>query len=326
MDKRLLKTAGLSACLVLSGCVFNINNINIPSQIQPLVEKKINGSGAEKILLMELSGSISEEPKKGMFSSALSPVARIKEELERAEADSAVRAVVLRINSPGGTVTASDMIYHEILAFKKKTGKKVIASITNLGASGGYYVAMAADRVFVHPTTVTGSIGVIMVSINASGLLEKIGVSGTAITSGEYKDMGSPFRPMTEEDRALFQGIIDEMYGRFVSVVADGRPNLTEDEIRRAADGRVYTGEQAMKLGLVDDVGYLEDAVDSAKAHAGIKDATLIRYHRPGVYTSNIYTGAPGAPPSVNLVNLDLGSFIEAGVPQFLYMWLPETE
>ncbi|HEY5648365.1 MAG TPA: signal peptide peptidase SppA, partial [Nitrospiria bacterium] len=320
------KISAVMACfLMLTGCIVHMNNINIPAAIQPLEEHVLSGEGGDKILMMDISGSITDQGKKGMFSSSLSPVARIKEELDKAASDSAVRAVILRINSPGGTVTASDMIYNELLSFKRKTNKKIIVSITNLGASGAYYIAMAADRIFVHPTTVTGSIGVIMVSMNASGLLEKIGVSGHAIKSGEHKDMGSPFRPMTEEDRMLFQEIIDEMYARFVDVVEGGRPNLSRDEILRAADGRVYTGQQALELGLVDEVGYIENAIESAKARARIKNARVVRYIRPGEYKENIYAGIPGGKPTVNLINLDMGSLVEAGVPQFLYMWLPNN-
>lgn len=329
MKNRIMKLAGILmipfTVVFLSGCIFHVNTINLPSGIRPLEEHVLFGEGGDKILLMELSGSISNQGEKGMFGSTLSPVARIKEELDKAASDSAVRAVILRINSPGGTVTASDMIYNEILSFKRKTNKKVITIFTNLGASGAYYIAMATDRIFVHPTTITGSIGVIMVSMNASGLLEKIGVSGMVIKSGEHKDMGSPLRPMTDADRVLFQEIIDEMYDRFIEVVKGGRPNLSEEEIIRAADGRVYTGKQALELGLVDEIGYIENAIESAKARAMIKKARVVRYVRPGAYKENIYAGIPAGSPTLNLINIDLGSLIEAGVPQFLYMWLPNN-
>lgn len=327
MKNKIIKLGGFLiipfTAVFLSGCVFHVNNINLPSGIKPLEEHVLSGEGADKILLMDISGSISNQGEKGMFGSSLSPVARIKEELDKAASDPAVGAIILRINSPGGTVTASDMIYNEILSFKRKTNKKVITIFTNLGASGAYYIAMATDRIFVHPTTVTGSIGVIMVSMNASGLLEKVGVSGMVIKSGEHKDMGSPFRPMTDADRALFQEIIDEMYGRFIEVVMGGRPNLSEEEIIRAADGRVYTGQQALELGLVDEIGYMDNAIESAKARVMIKKARVVRYVRPGAYKENIYAEIPGGSPTVNLINLDMGSLIEAGVPQFLYMWMP---
>ncbi|HTN43847.1 MAG TPA: signal peptide peptidase SppA [Nitrospiria bacterium] len=305
----------------LSGCIFNIR---IPQPAEPLQETRVAGAGADKIVLMDLSGTISEEEKGSTLAPEPNMVAQFKEELKKAADDSAVKAVVLRINSPGGTVTASDILHHEVEVFKKQTGKKVIVSIMDLGASGGYYVAVAGDKIVVHPTTVTGSIGVIMLTVNVQGLLEKIGVTGAAIKSGDKKDMGSPLRPMTEEERRLFQGIIDQMYDRFVSVVAAGRKGMTVDQVRKAADGRVYTAQQALDLGLVDGIGYLDDAIQLAKTEAGLSKARIVTYVRPGSYKDNIYSQIPsGSPQTVNLVNLDLRSFVQGGTPRFMYLWAP---
>ena len=136
----------------------------------------------------------------------------------------------------------------------------MVASILDVGASGGYYVALAADRILAHPTTVTGSIGVLMLTLNASGLLEKIGVSASYVKSGEFKDMGSPFRSIRPEERALFQDLIDRFFGRFVELVARSR-KLDEAKVRSFADGRIYTAGEALSLGLIDQIGYLEDAI-----------------------------------------------------------------
>lgn len=324
MDKEraLLLTPYVLSLFLLNGCFFNVQLL---PRVEPLQEKEVAGAGADKIVLMDLSGMISEEEKGTALVSEPNLVAQIKEELKKAARDPAVKAVVLRINSPGGTVTASDILHHELQAFKQQTGKKVIVSIMDLGASGGYYVAVAADKIVAHPTTVTGSIGVIMLTVNVQGLLEKIGVTGTAIKSGDKKDMGSPLRPMTEEERQLFQGIINQMYDRFVSVVAAGRKNMTVDQVRRAADGRVYTAKQALDLGLVDGIGYLDDAIQLAKTEAGLREARVVTYIRPGSYKDNIYSQMPnGAPQTVNIVNLDLRSFVQAGVPRFMYLWSPQ--
>jgi len=311
----------LSLLTLLSGCFFNVQLL---PQVEPLQEKQVAGSGSDKIVLMDLSGVISEEEKGTALVSEPNLVAQIKEELKKAADDSAVKAVVLRINSPGGTVTASDILHHELENFKQQTGKKVIVSIMDLGASGGYYVAVAGDKIMVHPTTVTGSIGVIMLTVNVQGLLEKIGVTGAAIKSGDKKDMGSPLRPMTEEERQLFQGIINQMYDRFVSVVAAGRKGMTVDQVRKAADGRVYTAQQALDLGLVDRIGYLDDAIQLAKTEAGLSKARVMTYFRPGSYKDNIYSQLPsGAAQTVNLVNLDLRSFVQGGIPRFMYLWSP---
>ena len=314
-------TTPLLLLTLLSGCIFNMNLI---PTVKPLEEKVLSGSGEAKILMVDLSGFISDQKEEGSLITRPSMVSRIKEELEKAAGDPKVRAVVIRINSPGGTVTASDILYHEFIAFKERTGKKVVANIMDLGASGGYYVAVSADRIIAHPTTVTGSIGVIMLNLNIEGLLEKIGVSGIAIKSGVKKDMGSPFRSMTEEEQAVFQSVIDDLFDRFVSVVADGRKDLDEKEVRKIADGRIYTARQALDLGLIDEIGYLDEAIEVARKDLGLDEATVVTYYRPGSYSANIYSrGMDPGGTTVNLINVDLRSLLPVGVPQFMYLWAP---
>jgi protease-4 len=230
-----------------------------------------------------------------------------------------VRAVLLRINSPGGTVTASDILYHDIMRFKERRKIPVVASILDVGASGGYYVALAADRILAHPTTVTGSIGVLMLTVNAGGLLEKIGVSASYVKSGEFKDMGSPFRSLRPEEQALFQELIDRFYGRFVELVARSR-RLDEARVRAFADGRVYTASQALALGLVDQIGYLDEAIATAKSAAGLTEAKVIAYHRPRQYRATIYSSAETPAPAATLP--DLARVVVSG-PRFLYLWWP---
>ena len=218
------------ALLSLAGC--SVVSIDLTPRVRPLEESTVDGSGADKVLLIDLAGVLAEEPIFTLESRPQVPlIARVREELEKAEDDDRVRAVVLRINSPGGTVTASDILFHEVMRFKARRKVPVVASILDVGASGGYYVALAADRILAHPTTVTGSIGVLMLTVNASGLLEKIGVSATYVKSGDFKDMGSPFRSLRPEERALFQDLIDRFYGRFVELVARSR-KLDEARVR----------------------------------------------------------------------------------------------
>lgn len=301
-----------------SACI----HINIPPPPAPLEEHQVSGSGRDKILLVDVSGMISSEDKESFYTYP-SMIATIKEELTRASRDESVKALVLRINTPGGTVTASDIIYHELKLFKASRKIPVIASIMDVGASGGYYIASAADRIMAHPSTVTGSIGVIMLTVNAHGLLEKVGVEATAITSGPRKDMGSPFRVMTPEERSIFQGLIDSFYQRFLSVVQEGRPNLQMEQIKKLADGRIYTGDQAKAAGLVDDIGYLEEAIDAAKKRAGLTEAKVVTYRRPGDYSNNIYTKLTAPSPLAALGNLDMMAFVRGGTPQFMYLWMP---
>lgn len=312
--------AVFSAAVLLSGCI----SITLVPTIGPLKEEQIGGSGKEKVLVMELSGLISSHEESGLVTERPSMVARVKEELERASQDPRVKAVVIRINSPGGTVTASDVLHHEIVKFKENRKVPVVASIMDVGASGGYYVAVAADKIMAHPSTVTGSVGVIMLSVNARGLLEKIGVEADAVASGSKKDMGSPFRPMTDEERQIFQGVINSFYERFLTVIRDGRRNLNAEQIRKLADGRIYSGEQAKALGLVDEVGYLDDAVEAAKREARLDEARVVAYRRPGEYRNNIYStfsGGGWALPGPG--DFSLMALIRGGTPQFMYLWMP---
>ncbi len=305
--------------LSVSGCTFNFPLFPGPG---PLQETQVGGTGKAKILLMDISGVINSQDEDG-FAPTPNMIARLKEQLTRATKDEAVKAVVLRINTPGGTVTASDIIHHELKMFKANRKVPIIASIMDVGASGGYYIASAADSVLAHPSSVTGSIGVIMLTMNARGLMEKVGVEATAVTSGPRKDMGSPFRTMTAEERVIFQGLIDSFYQRFLTVVQEGRPHLEMEQIRKLADGRIYTGDQAKASGLVDEIGYLDDAVELAKKRAGLTEARVVTYRRPGEYSNNIYSKVLAPGPLAGLGSLDLMSFVRGGAPQFMYLWMP---
>ncbi|MBI5888563.1 MAG: signal peptide peptidase SppA [Deltaproteobacteria bacterium] len=314
-------------CLLLTGCVF----ISLPKEV-PLEEKTLGGRGADKILVIDLSGIITEDGGRGrwLFGQKPGRLALLKEELDLAAKDTDIKAVILRINSPGGAVTVCDIMNHEMALFKKKRNLPVIAEFMDIAASGGYYIAAASDKIVAHPTTVTGSIGVIAYNLNASGLLDKIGISDQTIKSGNKKDIGSPLRPMTEEDRRIMQSIIDEMYERFLTVITGGRPELAKldrAELKKIADGRIYTAEQALKLKLIDRIGYMDDAIELAKEAAGVKEARVIAYSSPRAYKNNIYSMAEtldaGAAPQVNLVNIDGSLLSERLGMRFMYLWAP---
>jgi protease-4 len=320
MPTRQAFLALLAAGCVLAGC--GVVSIDLTPRVKPLEESTLEGKAKDKILLIDLAGVLAEEPIFTLESKPQVPLlARVREELEKAEDDPAVRAIVLRINSPGGTITASDVLFHEISSFKARRKVPVIAAIMDVGASGGYYVALAADRILVHPTTITGSIGVLMLTVNAGGLLEKIGVSASYVKSGARKDMGSPFRALTDEERALFQELIDRFYGRFVSLVARQR-RIDETKVRAFADGRVYTAGEAETLGLVDRIGYLEDALAMAREAAGLKDARVVAYHRPRQYRATIYSSAEPPTPTAAAGIGDLARLVVSG-PKLLYLWWP---
>lgn len=194
---------------------------------------------------------------------------RVVEELDDYADDSSIKAVVVRIDSPGGGVVPAQEIYSAINKVKKE-GKKVVASMGSVAASGGYYVAAAADKVIANPGTLTGSIGVKMEFATIEKLLEKIGVKGMVIKSGEYKDIGSPYRDMTTQERKLLQDVIDDVHTQFIKAVAEGR-KLLEEDVRQIADGRIFTGRQAKDLKLVDELGDLDLSIQTAADLAGIK-------------------------------------------------------
>jgi protease IV len=317
----------LALAFVLAAC--SVISVDLTPRIRSLEEKTVEGTGDAKILLMDLSGFISEDAgSRGLNLGTAPPhvplLVRVREELKKARDDDQVKALVVRINSAGGTVTGSDIIYREIEEFRERTKVPVIAVMMDVAASGGYYVALAADTIFAHPTTVTGSIGVIMLTVNAQGLLEKIGVSAAAIKSGARKDMGSPFRQLTEDERRIFQDVIDQLHSQFVDKVT-ARRRLPADRARALADGRVYTAEQALAEGLIDRVGYMGEAIDSARRAAGVDRARVIVYRRPREYRATYYAQAPGqaANSAADTAVAHVAALLGGGGSRFLYLWWP---
>ncbi len=310
--------------LLLSGCALNVSLL---PETKPLEEKVLEGEGRQKILLIDLDGLISfkEETDNLKLTTKPSKVAFFREVLRKAEADADVAGVIVRINSPGGSVSASDTIYHEIMRFREKRKMPVYAYIMELGASGGYYVASASDRIIASPTAITGSIGVIAMKFNIEGLLSRIGVSDETYKSGPKKDFWSPFRPSTEQEKKMLQEIIDRLYARFVSVVyANRRKVMTEAEVRSIADGRILTAEEALDARLIDQTAYLDETVDAMKKSLNIERAKVITYIRPRSFKSNIYSEAPmqGA-QTINLISINAEDLRLFSGAQFMYLWNP---
>lgn len=309
------------ACLALAlaGCV----NVQLFGGLpDPLIETVIYGESGPKIVLIDIDGVISESRDDHGFlePSEESMLARVREQLDHARDDSDVRAVLLRINSPGGSVTASDILYQELMRFKRDRGVPVVAHFMGVAASGGYYVAMAADELIAEPTGVTGSIGVIFVGVNLSGLMEKLGVQDQTLTAGAQKDAGSWLHPMKPVEREHLQSVLDDMHERFKQVVVAGRPGLDRQRVDALADGRIYSASQAKANGLVDGLGDLEETVAAAQRRAGLASARVVTYHRPREYRQNLYTQAPAVP---RVMRLELGPSLPLARPGFLYLWAP---
>lgn len=286
-------------------------------------EEEIQGEGVDRVALIEVVGEIvpGRSEGGGLFGSGPLGADDYISQLRQALEDDGVKAVVLRLDTPGGAVVASDEIYRMVRAVDAR--KPVIASMGDVAASGGYYLAAGTSQIWANPATVTGSIGVIAIFPNLEGTAEKIGLRPIVIKSGKLKDLGSPFRDMTAEERTIIQNLIDGAYDRFVDAVATGR-SLTRAVVLRLADGRVYSGEQAKANGLVDELGDLDDAFESAKRKAAIDEARLVRYVAPGFGLAEAFFGFRG-------IGRDLGDVVrEAGSeavglparPGLHYLWL----
>ncbi len=313
-------------CGVLSsaGCMPKGFLIIPVSPDRNVVETELIHEGwlAPKIAVIDLDGIIVNAASSGLVCDGEHPVSMLVEKLDEAADDRDVKAVILRINSPGGAVAASEYMHGEIERFRAESGKPVVAAMMDVAASGGFYVACACDEIWAHRSTVTGSIGVIMQLFDVTGTMAKIGVTPTTIKSSDLKGGGSPFEKLNERDRAIFQGIINEMYEEFVQVVADGRPKLAEDRVRELADGRVFTARQALDAGLIDHIGSFRDVIERTKELAGVRRANVVAYGRPHAHLPNYYARSP-VEATVNIVNVELPRWLRGGGARFMYLWAP---
>ncbi|MGE5259211.1 MAG: signal peptide peptidase SppA [Hyphomicrobiales bacterium] len=296
-----------------------------PTQAEPLQEFTLEGTASEKVLLLPVRGVISDNPEEGLLRTRPSTVQEVVSHLRKAEKDPLVKAVVLQLDSPGGSVTASDVLYNEIRLFKERTGRTVVAVMMDVAASGAYYIALPADFILAHPTTVTGSVGVIFVRPKVEGLMEKIGVGIEVSKSGKNKDIGSPFRATTPEEERIFQAMTDQLATRFLNLVQDHR-RLDTAELDAVASARVYLAEEALKLKLVDRIGYMSDAVAEAKKLAGLpKEAKITVYRRIEYPDDNLYnplTSYEGNRPAV-VFDTGLSNLIPTLPAGFYYLWHP---
>ena len=295
-----------------------------------------NAQAGDKVAIIDIEGVLME----GMTAFA-------QKQIEHAAKDSGVKAVVLRISSPGGSITASDHLHHQLLELRDGStlrgtaAKPIIVSMGSMAASGGYYIAMPAQRIFAERTTMTGSIGVYAALPNVKALGDKIGFHMEVIKAGEVKDSGSPFAEMSEKERMLWQHLVDESYLQFIHVVEDGRPSLKgklQEDVRidetvpvrtdkglqkkvaytrYRADGGVYTAPEALKVGLIDQIGYLDDAI-AAAAKAGNLGAAFkaVRYERPATILGSIL----GIKSSPSIPRLDLGVLANSATPRLWYL------
>ncbi len=283
-----------------------------------LQEKLVDGKAKkdDKIVVIPIHGLIMESMGAGPGS-----VSSLIAALKQAEKDDHIKAIILDIDSPGGGVTASDKMYHELVRFKQKKKVPVVSLFHDVAASGGYYVAMASDHIIAHETTITGSIGVIAKFPNFAEGMDKIGVKMNTIKSlnsqgkQSFKDMGSPYRPMRDQEKELFQNLITEMWTRFTEVVSTGRSkHLTLTQVQELADGRIFTGPQALQRKLIDSVGYRQDAYAKARELAQAPEAKIVRYQKQPSLRDLIKLEAE--PTGLSWLQQ-----FTSEAPRFLYLW-----
>jgi protease-4 len=317
-----------TALLAAGGCGTPSFLVTPVSSSTKLTEEDVQpGKGGGKVAIIQVEGMLANMRSGGFMQPSENAVSLFAQQLNKAAADNDVKAVVLRVNSPGGTVTASDLMFEAVNDFRQKSKKPVVASTQEIAASGGYYVTCAADQVVVHPTSVVGSIGVIFSSFEVEDLMGKIGVKNIAIKSGPLKDMGSPFKALGPEERQVMQAMVDDYYARFKDVVKSRR-KVRPDDFAMVTDGRVFTGVRAVELGLADRTGRLEDALDLARELGKAPGAKAVIYKRPYGYGGSIYASSDAGLPHAdagepNTTRLEMPGSQRILPGGFYYLWQP---
>lgn len=307
--------------LIPTGCApsFLITPVSNTNALNEETLEPGQGLFPDKILVVNLSGTLQNNLSSGFLQASENPVSLFTQQLDLAANDSSIKAVLLRVNSPGGTVAASETLYQEILRFKSKTHKPVITYGQDLLASGAYYAACASDKIVAQPTSIVGSVGVIFHSVEISGAMSLVGVKDNTIKSGPMKDMASMFKPITPEEKAIMQDMVDDYFARFKGIVENAR-NLHNDKLAAVTDGRVFTGDKAVALGLIDQTGSLHDALNLAKSLANSPNAKVVTYKRPYGYSGSVYAQSPNPQqPQINLHLLPESTL----QPGFFYIWNP---
>ncbi len=296
-----------------------------PSAADPLREFTLEGDAKGKVLVIHVRGTISDAPRRQFVTTRPSMVQEVVAQFRKAEKDSEIKAVLLKINSPGGSATASDILYSEIVAFKQKTRAKVVVAMMDVAASGGYYISLPADYILAHPTSITGSVGVLFLRPDVAGLMAKIGVGVEVSKTGKNKDMGSPFRQATDEEKRIIQNMIDQLGERFLELIAEHR-RINPQSLKEIATARIFLADDALKLGMIDRVGYISEAIRVAKKLAELpENAKVIVYRRTEFPDDNLYNTSTsqyeGRGPSI--VSLDLPASLTSYQAGFYYLWQP---
>ena len=277
---------------------------------------------APRVCVVDVDGLLVNKNLSGMGSFGENPVALFREKLDCIATDPSVAAIVLRINSTGGGVTAADMMSRDLAQIRAQSNVPIVACVMDVGAGGAYYLASGADAIVAHPTSLVGGIGVILNVYNMEDSMGQFGVVSIPIKSGDRIDIASPERMMEEDERDLLQGIADEFHQRFIDRVNSSRKHPIAKEL---ADGRVITGEQALVAGLVDQVGYLDDAIVLARQLARLpQDAPIVMLRRDNDRAYTLFDVTPNTPTMSSILPLKMPGIERSSLPTYLYLWQPE--
>lgn len=294
------------------------DNRSTPLRQVPVSGKPIR---TEVIAILDVDDFLVDRNIGGLGSMGENPVALFREKIDVIRKDQDVKAVVLRINSPGGGVTASDMMCHELMALKQERNLPIIASVMVVGTGGAYYLANHCDAVIAHPTSIVGGVGVILNAYNLEDTMGQFNVLAAAIKSGEKIDAGTPERTISDDEREMLQRIADSFHQRFIDQVKSKRPQLANVE-PQWTDGSVMTGSEAHAIGMVDGVGYLDEAIEIARQQAGLKpDDRVVMYRRANDHAYTPLDISPNQPAMSSLVPLSIPGLDRSSMPTFLYMW-----
>jgi protease-4 len=316
------------------------------SNDRPVVAMPVEGGPAAcsrpYVAIVDVDGLLLNTNLTGPYSTGDNPIDLFREKLDVAAADPCAVALVVRINSPGGSVTATDIMWSELQNFREKTHRPVVACLMDLGAGGAYYLATASDAIVAHPTTVTGGIGVVINIFNLEDLMNVLNVTTQSIKAGGNIDVGSVTRALEPEEQAILQGLADEFHERFRSVVQKQRPWVNPREVRKpnadkkpgddkrrqaeseTFDGRVFSASQAKERGLIDEIGYVKDALAAARTLAGQPNAGAVILHRRNDPARTAFATTPNVPLQANLIPANFPGLDRSRLPTFLYMWMPD--
>lgn len=296
-----------------------------PGPVVPVVVRAgSNGTRSPRVAVIDVDGLILNQNLTGLYSAGENPVGSFREKLEAAAADPRVRALVLRINSPGGGVAATDLLAEELRRFRQGTGKPAVACLLDVATGGAYYLAVGCDRIVSLPTTITGAVGALVNHANLEDAMAQLNIRVETVKAGPLVDMGTVTAPLSDDSRALFQEMANGFRDRFSVRVARQRPAMSSQDLAAIGDGRIVSAPRALALHMIDTIGYPDDAIAEAERLGGVSGAEVVLFQRAGYPTRSIYATAPNTPIQSELIPFSYPGLERSKLPAFLYLWQPD--